>query len=60
MIDDDELGWTGAKTEATLTTMSVAELQDYVARLEAEIGRAKAVIAAKQSHLDAAQSLFQK
>ena len=43
-----------------LTPLSVAELTEYIARLEAEIGRARAVIAAKQAHRSGADSLFKK
>ena len=38
--------------------MGVEELEDYIAELEAEIARARAVIDKKQSHKGAAESLF--
>ncbi|MFO1060524.1 MAG: DUF1192 domain-containing protein [Dongiaceae bacterium] len=41
-----------------LDGMSVAELKDYIAGLEAEIGRARAKIAAKEAHRAGAAALF--
>ncbi len=41
-----------------LELMGVAELEDYIADLEAEIARARAVIDGKQSHKGAAEALF--
>ena len=43
-----------------LEGMSVAELEEYVAELEAEIARARGVIAGKQSHRSAADALFKR
>lgn len=43
---------------ADLTLLGVAELEAYVTELKAEIARAEAVIAAKQSHRTAADALF--
>lgn len=43
-----------------LATWSVEELEAYIARLEAEIVRAKAGIEAKQSIRGAAEALFKK
>ncbi len=43
-----------------LGVLSVAELNDYIAGLEAEIERARAAIAAKQAHRSAAESLFKR
>ncbi len=43
-----------------LSQLGVAELQDYIAELEAEISRARAVIATKQSHRGAADAFFKK
>ena len=43
-----------------LEPLSVGELEDYIASLEAEIARAKAAIAAKQSHRAGLDSLFKK
>lgn len=43
-----------------LEVMSVDALNDYIAGLEAEIARARAAIAAKESHKTAAESFFKK
>jgi uncharacterized small protein (DUF1192 family) len=41
-----------------LDRMSVGDLEEYVAALEAEAARAKAAIAARKGHRSAADSLF--
>ena len=43
-----------------LSSWSVDELREYIARLEAEIARAKATIKAKTEHLDAASGIFKR
>ncbi|MBP2298670.1 DUF1192 domain-containing protein [Azospirillum picis] len=43
-----------------LTVMGVAELQGYIASLEAEIERARAAIAAKEAQKSAAEAFFRK
>jgi len=43
-----------------LDPLSVEELTDYIAALEAEIVRVKAKIEAKKAHLAGAASLFRK
>jgi len=43
-----------------LEVMSVEALNEYIAGLEAEIERARAEIAAKQSHKAAAETFFKK
>lgn len=43
-----------------LTTLSVAELNDYIAELEAEIARARGFIDAKQAHKNAAEAFFKR
>ncbi|MBY6265929.1 DUF1192 family protein [Azospirillum sp. 412522] len=43
-----------------LTVMGVAELEAYIATLEAEVGRARAAIAAKQAQKSAAEAFFRK
>lgn len=43
-----------------LDPLSVGELEEYIQSLEAEIARAKAAIAAKQSHRAGADSIFKK
>lgn len=56
--EDDELGWSGEKTDRELAAMSIEELGAYVSQLRAEIGRAEATIAAKKNHLGAAGAIF--
>jgi uncharacterized small protein (DUF1192 family) len=41
-----------------LDGMAIAELNDYITALEAEIARAKAKIAAKEAHRAGASALF--
>lgn len=43
-----------------LTVMGVAEIEAYIATLEAEIDRARAAIAAKQAQKSAAEAFFRK
>lgn len=43
-----------------LDGLSVAELEEYIVGLEAEIARARGVIAGKQSHKTAADALFKR
>ncbi|SMH51947.1 DUF1192 family protein [Azospirillum agricola] len=43
-----------------LSVLGVAELNDYIAGLEAEIARARAAIAAKQAQKNAAEAFFRK
>jgi len=43
-----------------LDSLSIEELSDYIANMEAEIRRVRAKIAAKQSHTSAAAALFKK
>jgi uncharacterized small protein (DUF1192 family) len=43
-----------------LDSLSIGELKDYIAELEAEIARVKAKIAAKEAHLTGAGSLFKQ
>jgi uncharacterized small protein (DUF1192 family) len=43
-----------------LDSMSVGELEDYVAELEAEIARARTAIAGKQGHRSSAEALFKR
>ena len=58
-IDADDLEPAKKKVEPlNLDTLSIAELEAYISRLSAEIERAKAKIAAKQAHRNAAGSIF--
>lgn len=43
-----------------LEVMGVKELEDYIAELEAEIARVKAVIAGKSTHKSAAEKFFKR
>lgn len=43
-----------------LQPLSIAELNDYIAELEAEIARARAAIAAKQQDRSGAEGLFRR
>jgi uncharacterized small protein (DUF1192 family) len=43
-----------------LTLLGIAELEEYIAGLEAEIARARAEIAAKQRQRSGAEALFRR
>ena len=61
MVDDpDDLPRRPTSKPPDLATWSVEEVEAYIARLEAEIARARAAIEAKQSIRGAAESLFKK
>jgi uncharacterized small protein (DUF1192 family) len=58
-IDTDELEPIKKRIEPlNLDSMSIAELESYIAQLNGEIERARAKIAAKKAHRDAASSVF--
>ena len=58
-IDTDDLEPLKPKVQlVNLDQMSIEELEAYIGRLSAEIERAKAKIAAKQSHRAAVQGVF--
>jgi len=60
-MDIDELEPRRTPTQPKpLDPLSVGELEDYIARLEAEIARARAAIAAKQAHRAGIDGLFRK
>jgi uncharacterized small protein (DUF1192 family) len=48
------------KKPRDLTLMAIAELEEYIAGLDAEIARARAEIAAKQKQRTGAESLFKR
>jgi uncharacterized small protein (DUF1192 family) len=48
------------KKPRDLTPYGVAELQEYIAMLQAEIERARGAIAAKQGHRSSADAFFKK
>jgi uncharacterized small protein (DUF1192 family) len=43
-----------------LSLLGITELEDYIAGLEAEIGRAQAEIAQKRQHCGGAEALFKR
>ena len=55
MFDDDPKP---AKPAVPMETLSVDELEARIARLKSEIAACEALIAAKQSHKHAADSVF--
>lgn len=57
---DDDLPKHRKLPPKDLTPLSVAELKDYIAGLDAEIERARAAIAAKESHRAGVDSLFKR
>ena len=60
MDDEDDIvrpkGW----VPLVLDSMSIGQLEDYIAQLEAEIARVRADIESKKTHLSGAESLFKK
>lgn len=60
-MDDDDLKPRKAKpAPRDLDPLSIEELNDYIAELEAEIERIRAHIAAKESHRSGAEAFFKK
>lgn len=59
-LDTDDIAPPPAKKPAKkdLTPLSVEDLQQYIAELEAEIVRARAAVAAKDAHRAAAAAFF--
>ena len=57
-IDDDLDPKVLVEKPETLQGMSIEELNDYIAELQAAIGRAREVIADKEKHLSGADALF--
>jgi uncharacterized small protein (DUF1192 family) len=61
IIDEEELvPRNQPKKPKDLTLMGIAELEDYIATLEAEAARARAEIAAKQTQRSGAEALFKR
>jgi uncharacterized small protein (DUF1192 family) len=60
MEEPDELPRKPTAKPPDLSTWSVEEVEAYIARLGAEITRARAAIEAKQSIRGAAEALFKK
>ncbi len=60
-MDPEDLEPRKAKPKPkNLDPLSIDELNDYIAELEAEIARVKAEIAKKSAHLSAAAAFFKK
>lgn len=60
MDEQDLEPLTKRKKLKDLDVMSIEALEEYIAGMEAEIERARAAIAAKQSHKAAAEDFFKK
>jgi len=61
MLDTDELEPQKPKAKPRdLQGMSIEELEDYIASLEAEIARADEMIAKKKAHKSGVEALFGK
>ena len=58
--ESDDLPQRASFKPPDLTSWSVEELEAYITRLHAEIERARAAIAARQSVRGAAEALFKK
>ncbi len=61
VIDEEDLvPRNQPKKPKDLTLLGIAELEAYIAALEAEISRARAEIAAKQKQRSGAEALFKR
>ena len=60
LLDDEEPARPARLEKIPLDPLGIAELQDYIAQLRAEIARAEAAIAAKSGHRSAADAYFRK
>jgi uncharacterized small protein (DUF1192 family) len=61
MIEEDDLMPRRQSAKPRdLTLLGIAELEEYIASLEAEISRARAEIAAKQKQRTGAEALFRR
>jgi len=60
MFEEEEKPRPRAFEKRVLDPLSLEELDDYIADLEAEIARCRAAIAAKKDHRGAADALFGK
>ncbi|HVJ54399.1 MAG TPA: DUF1192 domain-containing protein [Aliidongia sp.] len=61
MREDEDERPKHAKTPLKdLTPLSITELEDYIAGLNAEIARARAAIDAKKGHRSGAEGLFKR
>ncbi len=60
MQDDEPTRPLPRLAKPVLDPMGVAELREYIAELQAEIGRVEGAIARKQDHRSAAEGVFGK
>ncbi len=60
MDDDELLPSRKPAPPKDLSLLGIAELEDYIAGLEAEIARAQAEIAEKKKHRGGAEALFKR
>lgn len=60
MDDEDLEPQRAAPKPRNLDPMSIEQLNEYIAELEAEIERVRAEIGRKSGHLDTAEALFRK
>jgi uncharacterized small protein (DUF1192 family) len=60
MIEEERPRPVTGFTPAVLDSWGVAELRDYIARLQAEIARAEAAIATREAHRGAVDALFRR
>lgn len=60
MDEEDLLPQRQTRKPKDLTLLGVAELEEYIAGLEAEIARARVEIAAKQKQRTGAEALFKR
>ena len=61
MIEEEDLvARNQPKKPKDLTLLGIAELEEYIAGLDAEIARARAEIAAKQKQRTGAEALFKR
>ena len=58
--DEDLVPRNQPRKPKDLTLLGIAELEEYIAALEAEIGRARGEIAAKQNQRSGAEALFKR
>jgi uncharacterized small protein (DUF1192 family) len=59
-MDDDELPRRKPAPPTDLSLWGIAELEEYIAGLEAEIARARAEIDQKRQHRGGAEALFRR
>ena len=60
MFDDDDVKPIKRKIGGDLSALSIGDLDDYVAELEAEIARARTDQTQKQTALGGAKALFKR